>query len=243
MIHIIFLLLLLLTLITNFITLYFFPTIGLIVNSFSIMLYLLLAVYDIYDIYARDILALAGTFILINLINIFLHLSDLYTNTLLIYMVLLCISLIFCFKIFHEKRFFRLKNLRHSYIILLGPLIGGAISYFIPFSHTSLSLTQFQTIGLLVLVAFSEEIFFRALIQNAVTSMTDNIIAIPFTGILYALFHFSNNMTYTLLFLTLSLIYSTMYSIWKNIYITIGLNLATSLTFYLLTVNLLPIMH
>ncbi len=240
MIHVLVLLFLLISLILNFFLLNISPIFGIFVSTFSIIIYLILSIYDFYDIYAQDILAIFPTFIFINLVSMYFHISDQYTNTLAIYLILFLISIIFSLKIFHEKKIFNFTNLKHSYSALLGIGLGYVIYYFIPFSSFSVSkLDLLGSLGLIVLIAISESIFFQALIQNAVTKMTEPIIGVIFTSILYGLFHFSNNIFYTALFIILNLMYSTVYAVWKNIYIIIGLNLITSLTFYFLTSHLL----
>lgn len=241
MIHIFLLFFLILTLILNFLLTYMFPLVGLFTSSITVIIYLLIAVYDFYDTEARDIFSLSVTFLLLNFVNIFFHFSDIYINMLIMYAILLFISLIFCLKIFHEKRFFRLKNITHIYIILpIGILLGLAIYYFLGFSQFSLvHITLQQAVGLIVLIGVSEEIFFRALLQNAVTKMTDTFIAITFTSILFGLFHFSTNIFATVLYILLSLMSCVTYSIWKNIYITIALNSIINITFYLVTSHLL----
>ncbi|HSW96469.1 MAG TPA: CPBP family intramembrane glutamic endopeptidase, partial [Candidatus Saccharimonadales bacterium] len=225
----------------NFIVTYMFPVIGLFINSMTIILFLVFAAYDIYDTYAQDIFSLCVTFIVINFINIYFHFSGMYMNTLIIYLILLFIALIYCLKIFHQEKLFSLKNLKHIYIIFpVGILLAYTIFYFIGFSqYRVFNLPLYQAIGLVILIGISEEIFFRALIQNAVTKMTDSFIAVTFTSILYGLFHFNSNLFTTLLFIILSLTYCTIYAIWRNIYIAIGLNILVNLTFYFLTSNLL----
>lgn len=241
MIHILLLLFLFTSLVLNAFTMYRYPEIGFLSSSITIIVYLVLAVYDFYDIYARDILALCAGFIIVTFLNIFLNLSDLYTNTLLIYIFLLFISIIFKIKLFHEQKIFKFKNIRYIFISFpMGILLGFAILYFLHFTQFNISQQNvYQAVGIIMIMGIAEEFFFRGLIQNSVTRMTDTIIAITFTSILYGFFHFTNNITYVLLFILLSLCYSIIYAIWKNIYIVISLNILINITFYILTKNLL----
>jgi hypothetical protein len=218
-----------------------FPVVGVLVNSVTVLLYLLIAVYDFYDSDAQELFALSATFLLLNFISIYLHFSGVYINSLLLYLILFFIALLFCLKIFHEKKLFRLSNLKHIYVIFpIGVGVGFIIAYFINFSQFSdLHISQIQALSLIFIMGLAEEIFFRALIQNAVTKMTDGLIAVTFTSILYGLFHFSNNIFYLLVFILLSIVYSVVYSISKNIYIAIGLNIVVHVTFYVVTSHLL----
>lgn len=241
MIHIFLLFFLLVSLVLNYVLLYTTPIIGIFTSSITILIYLLIAVYDFYDTEAQDIFSLCVTFILLNLITIYFHFSGLYFNNVITYLILFFISLLFCLKIFHKQGYFSFKKSKHLYIILpVGVLVAYVIYRFVGFSQFSVShLSLVESFGLITLIGISEEIFFRALIQNAVTKMTDTFVAITFSSILYGLFHFSNNIFYVLVFMILSIIYCVIYKIWKNIYITIGLNILINATFYLLASHLL----
>lgn len=241
MIHIFLLFFLLVTLLGNFLLTYLFPAVGIVVNSITILGYLIFASYDIYDLDAQDVFSLSATFLLINLITVYLHFSGIYINSLITYLLLLFIALIFCLKIFHEKRLFRLKNIVHIYIIIpIGILFGFAAFYFMSFSQfASLQISPNLALPIIILIGIAESIFFQALLQNAIASMTDTFIAITFTSILYGVFHFSTNIFTTLLFMILSLVYCVTYTVTKNIYISIGLNVVINITFYILTSNLL----
>ncbi|HSW89026.1 MAG TPA: CPBP family intramembrane glutamic endopeptidase [Candidatus Saccharimonadales bacterium] len=241
MIHIFLLLFLLIILLLNFVLTYIFPIAGILANSVTIILFLIFSVYDIYDTYAQDIFSLCVTFLVINFITIYLHFSDVYINSLILYLILLFIALMYCLKIFHEEKLFRLKNLRHIYIIFpIGILLAYVIYYFIGFSQYATHPLQLpQALVLISITGIAEAVFFQALIQNAVTKMTDMVIAVTFTSILYGLFHFNSSIFTTLLFILLSLIYCAIYALWKNIYISIGMNILVNVIFYILTSNLL----
>lgn len=241
MIHILILIAIILTILANLVLPAAAPVIGLIANTISISVYLILAAFDVYDFYAQEVLSLSATLMVITIINVYLHFSDVFLNSLFVYVMLLFISLVFCLKIFHEKSFFSVKNLKKIYIIFpVGILLALAVSYFIHFTTFSVQQVPIFLIFLfLFIAAIAESIFFQALIQNAVISMTESIIAIGFTTILFGIFHFSNHFIYVGLYLLLGLAYSLLYTVWKNIYIIIGLNLIINLTYYLLTTNLL----
>lgn len=241
MIHIFLLFFLLVTLLGNLLLTYLIPAIGIVVNSITILGYLIFASYDVYDLDAQDVFSLSATFLLINLITVYLHFPGVYINSVITYLLLLFISLIFCLKIFHKNQLFTLKNIVHSYIVIpVGILFGFAAFYFMSFSQFAvLQISLAFALPLILLIGIAESIFFQALLQNAIESMTDTFIAITFTSILYGIFHFSTNMFTTLLFMIISLVYCVTYSVTKNIYISIGVNVIINGTFYILTSNLL----
>lgn len=83
----------------------------------------------------------------------------------------------------------------------------------------------FSFIFLLPVLAFSEEILFRGLIQNLTEKTYGELASILFTSILYAVFSLSYGFPFVLIMFIFSLISCLIYSYSKNIYLTMVFSL------------------
>jgi membrane protease YdiL (CAAX protease family) len=108
-------------------------------------------------------------------------------------------------------------------IIVLGIILGVMGNQLLNFNQNALFLF------LLPLIAFSEELLFRGLIQNLVGKNVGFFSSIFFTSLLYFIFSLSLGFPIALFFFAVSLVICLVYHSTKNIYLAMALNLIVQL--------------
>lgn len=240
MIQILLLIIILILLTLSQLTLIFFPFFGVLFNAFLLFLLLVSAVYDVYDLFAKDVLALASVVPLLQLLAIALPQYDPFINTHITYLILLLLTALYLPILRIEEHLFKLKK----WIFLpLSPFIGLILGFMAKILFSSsvsfIHVPLIPALFFLLTVACVEEIFFRGLLQNAVSFMSKPIIGVLFSSVVFTLFHITPNLLLVVFTFIASVFISSFYAYWKNIYCAILINLAMNITFYLLTGSLL----
>lgn len=221
------------------------PIFGIIFTSLLIIFFLTFTVIDFYDFDVQEVLSLVAALFLIILINLFIQSPNDYLNILIDLITLLFIAIIFYLKIPKNRHFLKSSKTKYIYFSLpIGIILGSAIwlsGKFFSMSNNSISLNF--AIPIIILAAISETLYFQNLLQNAVADMTDVPIAVAFITIMYGAFHFNFNIFTILVYIFLGFIYSSLYSIWKNIYLIIILNIIINITYYFLTKDILMLLN
>jgi membrane protease YdiL (CAAX protease family) len=116
-------------------------------------------------------------------------------------------------------------------VVILGVVIG-----VIGDSLLNLNIKYPEFLFLLPVIAFSEEVLFRGLIQNLVQKSFGTFSSIFFTSLLYGIFSLSLGIGFALFFFAVSLITCIIYHKTKNIYLVVFLNLIVHLFILVLQV-------
>jgi len=159
-------------------------------------------------------------FLILPIIRIFelFLVFDLFWNVFIVYYVLLFLSSFYLFKskmnIGYTKKGLYLLPL----IVILSINLGFLGRILFEFEN------NFRLLLLIPLIAYTEEILFRGLIQNSIEKNYGLINSIIFTTLLYGIFSLSLGYPLFLLMSFASLIMSIIY-IKKNIFLTISMNM------------------
>lgn len=164
----------------------------------------------------------------IRIIDLFVFSFDFLWRVLIAYYSLLFLGILYSvkFKINpgYTKRMLYLLPL----VIFLSVSLGMLGNYFFEFNKHS------EIIFLIPLIAFSEELFFRGLIQNSIKEVNGKFAAVLFTSLLYALFSFGVGFPTVLFIFLVSLIISTIYNFSENIFLTTCMNIVIQIYLFIL---------
>lgn len=178
-----------------------------------------------------------GKLIILFMIFPILRTAELFINlgfvwkTYLVYVILIFLTIFYAVE-FNIKFGFRKK---HLYFLPIALAIGGALGYF---GSTLINTNKhLSLIGVLLIIALSEEILFRDMIQGLITKEYNFIISIIFTSIIYAILSLSLGIYFAILMFVMSLISCLSYHYTKNIVLSMAINIG--LHFFLLVPLLL----
>ncbi len=224
------------------VALFLLPHYGIVFNGILIVLFLGLAIYDAYDLYAEDVLTLAAVIPTVSLVSIALQGDDIFTNIVVVYALLLFLTIGYAYFLYIKHGIFLIRNSKYLLVSLPVGIITGYFTaqFLLGVSHP-LVISQASAYSIIILGSITEGIFFQGLVQNAVTLMTESLLGVVFTMILYAVFHDSHSPQITEIFLLLGFISAMMYVFFKNIYVSIGFLLAANVIFYMLTGTILAV--
>jgi hypothetical protein len=210
------------------------PVVGIIATGFCVLFFYLLAIYDVYDLYAEDTLTLSAVIPAITLFTTALELQHSLVHTAVTYATLLFLSGGYTIFLYIKHGIFAWRWSNYiPFILPLGIGVGLLLQSLIPTHPPIANTPELLIYGLLVLIAIAETLFFQALVQNAVELMTEQMLAILFTSLLYTIFHATNIMYINFMFFGVSVILASTYSFIRNIYVICALNLVIQVTFYL----------
>ncbi len=103
------------------------------------------------------------------------------------------------------------------------------------------SFFSFEKYGLffflIPLIAYSEEILFRGLIQNFIKKNYGVVYSILFTAVLYSIFSISSGFPAVLFILFTALIISSIYYFTENIFLTIAMNVVLQLFLFVFPIS------
>jgi len=150
--------------------------------------------------------------------EIFIPLS-LFWRTVIFYYLLFFLVIFYSFK-FRINLSFRRKNL-----LLLPLVIILAIGLGILGNKLFSLQKTIELLYILPIIAFSEEVLFRGLIQNIIKKEYGWLIAILIPAILYSIFSLSFGIYFGLFIFFVSLIIGLIYNFCRNIFLTIIINM------------------
>lgn len=160
-----------------------------------------------------------------------LRISELFINfnnfidIIFSYYILFFLSAFFVIKF--KMKIWQLKNIWFFPLVIIWSILIGLIgNTFIPNDKNIL------IVFLIPIIAFSEEIFFRGLLQNLIKSNYNNILAIVLPSLIYALFALSFGAEIAVFFLIVNLLIGILYFITKNIYLCIFMNMTINLLIF-----------
>lgn len=157
-------------------------------------------------------------FPMIRILELFLHLSF-YWRITSVYYLFLFLTVFYFIKFKFE---FKSKEGGIGLIILsifLGVLLGFVVNSFFEIQKS------FWFLMIIPIIAFSEELFFRGMIQNLMEKSYGVSYGIILTSIFYAIASLGFGLELFFFFLLLSLILSVIYGLTKNIWLTIIINM------------------
>lgn len=224
-------------------SLFFLPELGLLTNGIILFLMLFLAIYDTFDTYAKDTLALATVLPLLTLAGILLNTPDIFLRVYLIYLLLLGISVFYVQRLYIIRKVVKFNN-PNSIIqgIVLGLGLGILGVFFAHNIHMGFRVPFVFSLLLVFAISCAEEMYFRLLLQNATGLLTNSIYALVTTAFFYILFHATAHLAALFFYTLLGIILSLSYLYWKNIYSTFLINFTTNLTFLIFTGSVLPLL-
>lgn len=193
--------------------------------SIAFMLYSLLIGGCLIALSNEESLTNHGKLIIIFMILPIVRISELFLNFSFIINSFAVYAILLFLVIFYSVKFKINPGFKSQYLILLPVVIilGIALG---SFSNYLFSFTKdVRFIVLLPLIAVSEEILFRGLIQNMIQKEYNQVTSVVFTSLLYGIFGLGFGLPFALFLFACSLIMSLIYSLTKNIYLTITMSL------------------
>ncbi len=225
-------------LIGNQCLLYVFPQAGIVSNAVLLVLFLLLAIYDIANFYVADILLIASVFPLINFCMFLIPFSlPVLIQQIVITSILLFLSLYYLHMLPLPHHYFTSKHIKYFDIVLLGIIsIVSAIDIPVVY-HFHFLTQQMPFYASLIFVLFSsivEVVFFQGLLQTAIQLKSRKIYAVLITTILFTLFHLSGNFSSIPIAIFIGFLVAFIFSLSDNLPVAIGLNLMINIIFLFL---------
>jgi membrane protease YdiL (CAAX protease family) len=166
-------------------------------------------------------------FPMIRILELFLYLPF-YWNVTLIYYLFLFLTLFYFIKFKFE---FKPKK-KSFWFIVLGIVVGVLIGFF---GHVFFEVEKsLLFLAIIPIIAFTEEFFFRGMVQELIEKNHGFAYGIILTSIFYAIASLGLGLELLLFFLFFSLILSVIYGITKNIGITMIINAIVHLFIFVL---------
>lgn len=168
-------------------------------------------------------------FPMIRILELFLHLSF-YWRISVVYYLFLFLT------IFYFIKFgFDFKSKQKSFWFILLSLVLGGIFGFLGSNFLEVQ-KSFWFITILPIIAFSEEVFFRGMIQKLIEKNYGIAYGIILTSMFYAIASLGLGIGLLPFFLLFSLVLSIIYSITKNVWLTLIMNLIVHLFMFVLVI-------
>ena len=162
---------------------------------------------------------------IIRIVELFI-VFEFFWKTFMVYFILLFLVSFYSIKFKINPGYTKKKLFLLPLVIVLGVSLG--------FLGNLLGFEKyFGLIFLIPLIAYSEEVLFRGLIQNFIEKSYGVGISIVFTALLYGIFSLSFGFPVLVIFF-ISLIISFVYSFTRNIYLTIAMNMIFHLFLFVL---------
>lgn len=205
-------------------------------SKITFFLYFALIVFFLFSFSKAGALNSEGVFAslfipipIIRVISLFLHVSE-FWNTLLIYFCFLYLVFVCIFR-FKLKIFSTKKGYYIVYAMIVGIFLG-------IFSNAILDFTKSENlIYLLPLIVFTEEVYFRGILQKYIEEKYSRVIGIIFVSLLYGVLCLTQGYTIAIAFFIFYLMGSIFYAESKNVFVSMGLSLMFHLFAYVLVVN------
>lgn len=164
---------------------------------------------------------------IIRIIQLFLQI-DFFWNNLILYLCFLYLAFVCIIKFDIKPGFTNYKG----YYIIFSMILGIAFGIF---ANNVFILTKFTSfIYILPLVVFTEELFFRGVLQNYVESKYGRVIGIIFVSLVYGILSINQGLMQALLLFSFYLIGSIFYTETKNVYVTVGYSLMFHLFYFII---------
>lgn len=154
---------------------------------------------------------------IIRLIGLFLDI-DYFWKTLIVYCALLFLVCFYSFKFKINPGYTKKNLILLPLIVLLGIVMGATGNFLFDFEKTPFLI-------LIPLIAFSEEVLFRGLIQKLIKTEYGGFLSILFTAMLYGILNLSLGFPAVLFIFWVSLFISLFYDITENIFLAIIINM------------------
>lgn len=168
-----------------------------------------------------------------------LPISDQTARLGIYYGVILVLSLMYRFFLFHDPPFVRIK-LRHNFLAFIGLVLVGVACgvgyFFLPeHSYPFQALPLYSMIAGCFVIALTEELFFRGLIQQKALRVVSPNRAIIATAVLYAVMSVGSTISYPVVAAAVfSGLLSLIYRYVPNPLLTFTVNVSAKLTFIIL---------
>lgn len=168
----------------------------------------------------HEMLVIFSIIVLARVIGLFLNFGVIINN-IIIYLSLGLAALYYSVRFNKIKKigFFNKKIMFYPGAIVLGFLVGMAGNYLLNFEKYP------NFLFIIPLIAFSEEVLFRGLMQNIIKKLDGRISSIFFTSLFYGIFSMSLGIYAAMFFFVASIVISTVYEYTDNIILTIVINL------------------
>ncbi len=210
------------------------PVLAIVSNGILLVFFVLLSIYDRYDLYAEDVFALLAAIPALFLILF----TNQFAATAYPHAVLdVCLFILSMLYIWSYKKKFSFSLSHVGYFVLALPL-GILLAYIlktvggkplpVPFDRT--------TIGVLLylMAALGSELYFRLLVQDAAIKMTTQLTGIIFVTLLFLLTHYHTNTLMMIYYFFVSLISSLLYMKSRSIIPSILLYAISSICFFII---------